>query len=77
MSISVQDYLVDQAKEALANKDANEPCPRCKNTYFYILEVGSTDMVTILCKKCGFKAEHLFSILIEGTEVLDEEEKQT
>lgn len=74
MSISVQDYLRDQAEEALAKKSVTEPCPRCKYDYFYIFEVGTTDTVLVACKRCGYKIEHLFSILLEETDSSNEEE---
>lgn len=74
MSITVHDNLQDQARRALTNKGVKEPCPRCKHTSFYILHVGASNVVTIVCQRCGFKFEHLFSILVQEESANDEEE---
>ena len=65
--ISIEPYLEDLAQKALREKKVDKPCPRCGNNSFFFLEVGTTHMLTLFCKKCGFKFEHLLSILIEPT----------
>ncbi len=66
--ISTSPYSEDQVKNALHEKEVNEPCPRCGNNSFFYLELGTTSMLTIFCKRCGFKLEHLLSVLLEKTE---------
>ncbi len=64
----IQPYFDDIVKNALREKEVDEPCPRCGNSSFFFIEVGSTHMLTIFCKRCGFKLEHLLSVLLEKTE---------
>ena len=66
--ISEQLGLEELVKKALEEKEVNQPCPRCGNSSFSYFDVGTTAMFTVFCKRCGFKLEHLLSILLEKTE---------
>lgn len=53
----------DEVSEILDSKGANNPCPRCGNNSFLILDNHGGPMLVVFCANCGLKFEHFVSIL--------------